>query len=252
MRKAGRMWLALVLFSFFALPAAAEEIKVIGGAAAITTVFSPIKESYEKTTGDRLTIRLSDPTASLIALEKGEFDFASINALSVESAIEKAGKSGVKIDPASLQRTQIAQSRLVVFLDKSNPVSRLSKEQLKDIFTGKSTNWRELGGDDREIVVFWGSDTPYLNSLFSKKILDGAPVTPKARKAGDHFELRKLVLATPGAIAINSSGLIMPKLKVPEIPSLPLPILAITKGKPTAKVQKVLSFYREEYGFMDE
>jgi phosphate transport system substrate-binding protein len=252
MREAGIMGIALALLSFFVSPAAAEEIRLIGGTSAISTVFSPIKESYEKATGDRLTIRLSEPTQSLIALEKGEVDFASINSLSVDIAIEKAKLKGVVIDPKSLHRSQIAQSRLVVFLDKSNPLTRLSKEQLKGIFTGKITNWREVGGDDHEIIVLWGKDTPYLNILFSKEILDGEPVTPKARQAGDHFELRKLVVATRGAIALNSSGLIMPKLKVPEIPNLPLPILIITKGKPSAKVEKVLAFYREEFGFMDE
>lgn len=251
MKETAKIMTLLALVIIFALPVAAEEIRVIGGAAAISTVFSPIRETYEKTTGDRLTIRLSDPTEALIALEKGEADLASINSLSVDSAIEKAKKLGVEIDPASLHRAQIASSTLVVFLEKSNPVSRLSKEQLKGIFTGKITNWREAGGDDREIVVIWGKETPYLNNLFGRKILDGAPVTAKARQAGDHFELRKMVVATPGSIAINTSGLIMPKLKVPEIPGMPLPILAITKGKPAAKVQKVLNFYREEFGFMD-
>lgn len=252
MIETAKIMTLLALSAIFALPVAAEEIRVIGGAAAISTVFSPIKETYEKTTGDRLTIRLSDPTDSLIALEKGEADVASINALSVDSAIEKAKKRGVEIDPKSLHRSEIASSTLVVFLEKSNPLTSLSKEQLKGIFTGKITNWREIGGDDREIVVLWGKETPYLNNLFSKKILDGESVTPKARQAGDHFELRKMVVATPGSIAINTSGLIMPKLKVPEIPRMPLPILAITKGKPAAKVLKVLNFYREEFGFMDE
>lgn len=230
----------------------AEEIRIIGGAAAIGTVFSPIKEAYEKATADRLTIRLSDPTESLIALEKGEVDMASINSLSVDSAIEKARKKGVEIDPATLHRVQIASSMLVVFLERANQVTRLTKEQLKGIFTGKITNWREVGGEDREIIVIWGKETPYLNNLFSKKILDGEPVTPKARQSGDHFELRKLVMATPGSIAINTSGLIMPKLKVPEIPQMPLPILAMTKGEPSAKVKKVLDYYKNEFGFMDE
>ena len=139
-----------------------------------------------------------------------------------------------------------------MFLNKSNPVSRLTKEQLKGIFTGKITNWREVGGEDREIAVYWSKETTYLNMVFTKTILDGEPVTPKALPGGNHFNLRKLAITTPGAIVINTNGLIMPNLKVPEIPQMPLPIMAVTKGKPSAKVQKVLDFYREEYGYMDE
>jgi len=245
-----KMIMMLTLPLVFAAPAVAEEVKLIGGISAITTVFSPIKETYEKTTGDTLTIRLSEPTKALIALEKGEVDFATVNEFSVDSAIKNAGERGIVIDPATLNRIQVAKSNLLVFLEKSNRVSKLSKEQLKGIFTGKITNWREVGGANQPIIVLWGMDTPYLNTLFSKRILDGEPVTPKARVAGDHFDLRKLVVATPGAIALNSTGLIMPKLKVPEVPSMPLPILVITKGKPSAKVQKVLDFYQDEYGFM--
>ena len=69
--------------------------------------------------------------------------------------------------------------------------------------------------------------------------------------AGDHYELRQLVLQTPGSIALNTSGLIAPMMKVPKTPSIPLPILAVTKGKPSAKVERVLSFYKQEYGFLE-
>lgn len=250
MRHTTMKMMLLALPLFLAAPAVAEEVKLIGGISAITTVFSPIKETYEKTTGDTLTIRLSEPTKALIALEKGEVDFATVNAFSVDSAIKNASERGIVIDPATLNRIPVAKSNLLVFLEKNNRVSKLSKEQLKGIFTGKITNWSEVGGANQPIIVLWGKDTPYLNTLFSKRILDGEPVTPKARIAGDHFDLRKLVVATPGAIALNSTGLIMPKLKVPEVPSMPLPILVITKGKPSPKVQKVLHFYQEEYGFM--
>lgn len=241
----------MALLALSCQPAPAEIIRLEGGAAAISTVFSPIKDAFEKTTGDTLAINLTNPTKSLISLERGEVDMVSINALAIDGAIAKAREQGVVIDPATLHRTVVAPSSLVIFLHRGNPVSRLSKEQLKGIFTGKISNWREVGGDDREIAVFWGRETPYLNALFGRTILDGEPVTPKARPAGDHFNLREIVISTPGAIVINTNGLAMPKLKVPETPSMTLPILAITKGKPTSKVRKVLDFYQEEFGFMD-
>lgn len=235
----------------FSVPGYAEEIRVIGGAPAITTVFSPIKKAYEQATGDVLVIDISDNTDALIALEKKRVDVAAVNLFAIESGIENAGKRGVTIDPASLHRQQIAMSSLVVFTNKSNPVSQLTKQQLKDIFTGRITNWREVGGDNLKIVVLWGTETNFLNPLFQKKILDGEKVASGAREAGDHYELRQMVMETPGGIAINTSGLIMPTIKVPKIPPIPLPIVAVTKGTPPAKVERVLSFYEQEYGFLD-
>lgn len=251
MRKILKRMMILALPVFLACPAAAEEIKLVGGAAAITAVFSPIKESFEKSTGDKLNIRLTDPTKAMVALEKGEVDFATLNELAIEGAIKNAKQQGIQIDPKTLTRTLVSQTSLVVFLDKANRVNKLSKEQLKGIFTGSITNWSEVGGANQPIVVLWGEETPFLNGLFSKRILEGQPVTPKATLAGDHFELRKLVIGTPGAISLGTTGMMTPKLKVPEVPSIPLPILVITKGKPTAKVEKVLKFYKEEFGFMD-
>lgn len=249
MRKIVVIALAGVLLT---VPGYAEEIRIIGGAPAITTVFSPIKAAYEKATGDALVIDVSDNTDSLIALEKGRVDVAAINFFAVESGIEHAKKRGVTIDPVSLHRQQIAMSSLVVFINKTNPVGHLNKEQLKGIFTGRITNWQEVGGEDREIVVLWGTETNFLNPLFQKTILDGEKITARALEAGDHYELRQLVMEIPGGIAINTSGLIMPKFKVPKIPPIPLPIIAVTKGEPSAKVKRVLSFYQKEYGFLDE
>lgn len=242
---------AVVIFFLVSTPAVAEDIRIIGGAAAISTVFAPIKDHYQSQTGDRLIIDISDPSDSLLALEKGRVDLVSINALALESGLSDAKKRGAVIDPASLQIEQIAMSSLVVFLNKANKVSQLSKEQLGGIFTGKITNWREVGGDDRPIIVMWGTETNFLNKVFSERILDSRKVTAKAVLAGDHFELRQLVLQTPGAIAINTSGLIMPGLKVPRTPLLELPILVVTKGKPSAKVERLISFYKKEYGFLD-
>ena len=252
MNRARTLLTVLFVLAFWG-QAAAETIKVEGGTAAISVVFSPIKEAFEHQSGDTLTIILTDPTKALISLEKGEVDMISVNSISLDSAISKAKAQGVEVDPASLAKTLITNaSKLVVFLNKKNTVSRLSKEQLKGIFTGKMTNWREVGGDDLEIAVYWSKETPYLNMLFTKEILDGEPVTPKAIPGGSHFDLRKIAITTPAAIVINTNGLVTPNLKVPEIPLMTLPIIAVTKGKPQAKVQKVLDFYRDEYGYLDE
>lgn len=242
---------ALVLTAL-TMTSQAEEIRIEGGASAITTVFSPIKEAYESSTGDTLTVVLSNPTKAFISLEKGAVDLASLNSLAVEDALGKAKAQGVSIDSASLNRQEVASSQLVVFLNKANKIKALNKEQLKSIFTGKVTNWRDVGGDNGTINVYWGKETPYLNKLFSKTILDGEPVTPTAKPAGDHFQLRDIVLADPAAIVINSSGLISPSTKVPAIPAMKLPILVFTKGAPSPKVERFLKFYREEFAYIEE
>lgn len=243
--------MAMAFVSITALPALADEIRIEGGTAAITTVFSPIKEAYESSTNDTLSVVLSDPTKALISLEKGKVDLATLNSFALDDAISKAKAQNVIIDPTTLHATEVATSTLVVFVNKANKVTKLSKEQLKAIFTGKTTNWRELGGNDLPIEVFWGKETTYLNKIFTKTILDGENVTPKATILTNHFKLREEVLKNPAAIVINTSGLISPSTKAPEIPTMKLPLLVYTKGAPSAKVQRLLTYYKEEFGFME-
>ncbi|MHC0038493.1 phosphate ABC transporter substrate-binding protein [Pseudoneobacillus sp. C159] len=52
-----------------------------------------------------------------------------------------------------LLETIIAYDGIVVVTHPSNKVKNLTMNQVKDVFTGKVTNWKELGGDDMEIVV---------------------------------------------------------------------------------------------------
>jgi len=47
----------------------------------------------------------------------------------------------------------VAQDAIAVVVHPANPVDRLTLQQISDIYTGKITNWRELGGEDRPIVL---------------------------------------------------------------------------------------------------
>ena len=53
----------------------------------------------------------------------------------------------------SLDETQIAIDGIAVVTNTENKVSDLTMDQVKDIFTGKITNWKEVGGEDAQIVV---------------------------------------------------------------------------------------------------
>ena len=50
--------------------------------------------------------------------------------------------------------TQIGWEAFVFFVHKDNPIDSLSSEQIKKIYSGEITNWREVGGSDEEIIAF--------------------------------------------------------------------------------------------------
>lgn len=76
------------------------------------------------------------------------------NAISGVSQIGMASRDLKQEEKDSnLQELIIAYDGIVVVTHPSNPVKNLTMEQVKQIFTGEVTNWKEVGGKDMEIVV---------------------------------------------------------------------------------------------------
>ena len=69
-------------------------------------------------------------------------------------AIKFSEKMKAKAAGEDLAEVPIAYDALAVVVHPSNPVTQLTRQQLEDIFRGKITNWQQVGGDDRKIVVY--------------------------------------------------------------------------------------------------
>lgn len=90
-----------------------------------------------------------------------------------------------------LEITPIGRDALVFINNENNPVRDLTQAQLRDIYTGRVTNWKEVGGEDIEIVPYQRSATSGSQSLFLKLLMqDEAPMdAPTALRPGLMDEL---------------------------------------------------------------
>jgi phosphate transport system substrate-binding protein len=84
----------------------------------------------------------------IAALVNGTVDIANASRAMAADEIVDAQAGG--IEP---QEYTVAVDAVAVIVNLDNPVSQLTIDQLADIFTGRITNWRELGGDDAAIVL---------------------------------------------------------------------------------------------------
>jgi phosphate transport system substrate-binding protein len=75
----------------------------------------------------------------------------------------------------------VARDGLAVYLNASNPIGELSMEQLKGIFTGKITNWKQLGGPEANIIVYSRENSSGTYVFFKETVLEGADFTPRAQ-----------------------------------------------------------------------
>jgi phosphate transport system substrate-binding protein len=224
----------------------ADEIKIGAGAAPSEGVFKPIKDAFEKATGHKISLVSSGPKIALQDLEKGSLDAAAAG-LTVDDWMKLMKKEGAEIkDPGQFKAETIGKDRIVILLHKDNPVKALSKDQLKSIFTGKISNWKDVGGKDAPILVVWGSLIPGTNSMIQKHIMDDEPLLKDILPATDAPDVRQNVSANPEAIGIGPAAILNNTVNSPATPEVARPINLLTKGAPSAKVQSLIDFIKGE------
>ena len=113
------------------------------GSTSMEKVIGALSESYMAANKD-VTVNYN-PTGSgagITAVQEGTCDIGlSSRALKDE---EKA---------AGLQETVLAYDGIAIIVHPDNPVSDLSIEQIAQLYTGEITNWKDVGGNDAEVVL---------------------------------------------------------------------------------------------------
>lgn len=119
-----------------------EDLITISGSTSVGPLAEKLAEKYEETENVKIEINQIGSSAGITNAIK---DVSQIGMSSRDLKQEEI-ESGI-------EELIIAYDGIVVVAHPSNPVKDLTMEQVKQIFTGEITNWKELGGEDLEIVV---------------------------------------------------------------------------------------------------
>ena len=93
-------------------------------------------------------------------------------------------KEELKADGDPLEQKAIGRDALVFIVNEDNPVQALTQQQLQDIYAGKITNWKDVGGKDQEIVAFQRGEDSGSQTLFKKLLIQGGELmTPPSELA---------------------------------------------------------------------
>lgn len=114
----------------------------ISGSTSVGPLAEKLAEKYEQQSKINIEINQVGSSAGITNSIKGVSEIG----MSSRDLTEEEIASGLK-------ETIIAYDGIVVVTHPSNKVGDLTIEEVKDIFTGKVKNWKQLGGDDMEIVV---------------------------------------------------------------------------------------------------
>lgn len=112
------------------------------GSTSMEKVIGALGEAYEAGTGITVTYNPTGSGAGIKAVSEGRCDIGlSSRALKDEEKAE------------GLQETVLAYDGIAIIVNPENPVSELSLEDIAKIYTGEISNWKDVGGDDAEIVL---------------------------------------------------------------------------------------------------
>jgi phosphate transport system substrate-binding protein len=103
---------------------------------------------------------------------------------------------------------------IIPVVHPSNSVSDISLEQLKAIYEGKVTNWRELDGPDKKIVVISRDTSSGTYEVWGKKVLQGARVSPKALLQASNGAVVQAVSNNPNAMGYIGLGYLDDSVKM--------------------------------------
>ncbi len=144
---------------------------------------------------------------------------------------------------AKIQHKPLGYDSVNVITFPGGP-KELSKEQLKGIFTGKYTSWKQFGGNDVPIQIVLTHNTPSTQKTFSKEVLDGEDIFRKgARTASDYTEAAKIVADSLNAITFISPLTDSHGANKVKHPPVRKEVTAIYLGEPTEDMQKLMRAY---------
>jgi phosphate transport system substrate-binding protein len=68
-------------------------------------------------------------------------------------------------------RVTMALDGIAIFLNKDNPITTFSVPQLKSIYTSETTNWKQMGGPDKEIILYGRENNSGTYAYFKEHVL---------------------------------------------------------------------------------
>ena len=137
-----------------------ETKETVSGSTSVGSPMEKLAEAFEgKNSGVKVEVQQLGSSAGI----KNAIEGVSEIGMSSRDLKDEEKSSGLK-------ETIIATDGIAVITNKANKVTDLTLDQVKDIYTGKITNWKEVGGEDAPIVVVSREDGSGTRDGFQEKV----------------------------------------------------------------------------------
>jgi phosphate transport system substrate-binding protein len=141
------------------------------------------------------------------------------SAVGIQSALSGSAEIGMadllKLpdEAASLNSVTVARDGIGIVVNPKNNISNVTKEQAHDIFAGKITNWKDVGGVDSPIRIISREEGSGTRRSFDKLVLGEDKLCASALFQNSNGTVREAIASDESAIGYVSIGLINEKVK---------------------------------------
>ena len=197
-----------LLLAALGLTAAACAQKLKGSDTLLPLAQKAAEHYSEKKPSAHVTVTGGGSGVGLSSLREGTTDIAMASRrikFDERVRMQQAGRP--------VEELTVAFDALAVIVHPSNPVSRLTREQLEGIFRGKITNWKQVGGEDRKIVVYSRETSSGTYEFFKESVLKHRNYMPAVLSMPATGAIIQSVSQTPGAIGYVGLAYLNPEVK---------------------------------------
>ena len=196
----------LIALSLLSLGANAQRIK---GSDTVLPVAQQTAERFMNQHPEaRVTVTGGGTGVGISALMDNTTDIAMAS-----RPIKFSEKMKIKEAGQDVDEIIVAYDALAVVVHPSNPVKQLTRQQLEDIFRGKITNWKQVGGDDRKIVVYSRETSSGTYEFFKESALKNKNYMSSSLSMPATGAVIQSVSQTKGAIGYVGLAYLSPRVK---------------------------------------
>lgn len=185
----------------------------IKGSDTVLPLAQKLAEDYMKKYPERIvTVVGGGSGVGIAAMIDGNTVLANASRSIKQSEIQNAKAKG--INPV---KHEIAKDGLSVIVNPGNPVADLTIDQISKIYSGEVTNWKDVGGNDENIVVYSRESSSGTYVYFKEAVLDKKEYTPSAQLMPATGAIVQAVSQTPGAIGYVGLAYLNDKVKPVQV-----------------------------------
>ena len=184
----------------------------VKGSTTILPIIQRAAEKFRKSNTVIISIEGNGSENGITALLKASCDIAASSYRISPQKFQEAAKNGLK-----LKEMAIGYDMIVPVVNPANTIENFTKEQLKNIYSGKISSWKELGWIDEKIVIVSRDTFSGTLAVWNEKIMRGQSIAAAAFIEDSNRGVMKAVSDNPHAIGYVAFAYLNNNLKPSKI-----------------------------------